>query len=174
MPCHNWLDYAGFAVQCLLLIGLVWYTLETRSIRVATLEQIETLQKPCLSFSTTAREPANAVLGRINGAVGAMVVLCPQGLAQLENSGYGPAVNVRYKLAPVDPASTVARPTGYLMALRQGEKFQPPIPQGILRDAEWKCVVTYESLSGRRYRTEMVVNPLVLTAFSFGPNTTLD
>jgi hypothetical protein len=32
MPCHNWLDYAGFGVQCLLFIGLVWYTLESSDV----------------------------------------------------------------------------------------------------------------------------------------------
>src|SRR5260370_41518365 len=106
MPCHNWLDYASFGVQCLLFIGLVWYTLETRRIRLATQEQIETLQKPCLSFSTTAREADEAVLD-MHGAVGAMIALCPNGMAQLENSGYGQAVNVRYALTPADPTSTI-------------------------------------------------------------------
>jgi hypothetical protein len=168
MPCHDWLDYAGFGVQCLLLGGLVWYTLETRRIRHATQEQIETLQKPCVSFSTTTREANDAILD-MDGAVGGMIAVCPNGLLQLENSGYGQAVNIRYAFTRVDLASTIVRPKGYLTALRQGEKFQPPIPRETLRGNEWSCVITYESLSGQHYRTEMTVNHLVLTSFTFGP-----
>ncbi len=32
----NWLALANFIVQCLLLGGLIWYTIETRKIRIAT------------------------------------------------------------------------------------------------------------------------------------------
>jgi hypothetical protein len=33
---HDWLPLLNFIVQCLLLLGLVWYTVETRKIRKAT------------------------------------------------------------------------------------------------------------------------------------------
>jgi hypothetical protein len=53
----------------------------------------------------------DAVLHR-DGIVGTMMVLCPDGQAQLENAGCASAVNVHYDLTPTDPASTVARPNG--------------------------------------------------------------
>jgi hypothetical protein len=165
---RDWLSVAGFVVQCLIFVGLVWYTFETRRIRKTSQDQIEATQKPCLAFSTTARDFNDAVLDR-GDVVGAMTVLCPEGLAQLENVGCGSAVNVQYELIPTDPASTVARLKGYVIGMRPGEKFQPPIPQGILANNEWQCVLTYESLSGRRYETKVIVNNLVLTSFRFGP-----
>jgi hypothetical protein len=167
---YNWLDVAGFVVQCLLLGGLIWYALETWRIRLASQETIETLQKPCLAFSTAAREYNEALLS-MDGAVGTMIVRCPEGQAQIENVGYGPAVNIRYALTPFVADSTRARPKGYLLGLRPGEKFRPPIPRGILQGNEWMCVLTYESLSGRRYRTNLTVNNLVLTSFKFGLDT---
>jgi hypothetical protein len=174
----GWLDIAtfvvlclGLAVQCLLFVGLVWYTIETRKIRKtsqqqvkASQDQIEATLRPCVTFSTATRDYNEAVFG-MNGAVGAMTVLCPEGRAQIENVGFGPAVNVRYELTPTDLNSTRARPEGYLVGIRVGQVFGPPIPRGILANNEWRCIFTYESLSGRSHRTTVMLNNLVLTSF---------
>jgi len=162
-------------VQCLLLGVVVWYAFETRKIRKvsqrqveASQEQVEAAQKPCLAFSTAPRPFQDAVL-EMEGTNAAMMLRCPEGQAEVENVGSGPAVNVRYNLTPTNPASTLARPSGYLIGMRPGEKFLTPIPRGILQGNEWKFLVTYESLSGRRYQTRIIVNNLILTEIEFGP-----
>jgi hypothetical protein len=97
--------------------------------------------------------------------VGAMTVLCAAGQAQIENVGFGPAVNVHYSLTPTDLNSTPARPQGYLVGIRPGQHFRTPISEGILVNNEWHCVFTYESLSGRPYRTTVRIHNLVQTFF---------
>ena len=179
---HHWLSLFNAVIQFLLLVGLFWYTIETRRIRKLSQRQIETSQrqveisqeqveaahKPCLTFSTAPRDPKEAVM-EMNGAVGAMILRCPESQAQLESVGSGPAINIRYNLTPANPDSTRTRPSGYLLWLRPGDVFLTPIPRGILQGKEWICVITYESLSGRLYQTRILVNNLVLTSIEFGP-----
>ncbi|SRR6266481_6819428 len=132
----------------------------------AAQEQVEAAQKPCLAFSTAPRPAEEAIL-EFGGAVGAMMLRCPEGQAQLENIGSGPAVNARYSLTPTNLDSTIARPSGYLAWMLPGDKFLTPIPRGILQGNEWEIVVTYESLSGRKYQTKITVNNLVQTDIKF-------
>jgi|HubBroStandDraft_1064217.scaffolds.fasta_scaffold43297_3 hypothetical protein len=127
-------------------------------------DQVEALQKPCLVFSTAPRDQSIAVLDP-NGS--AMEIRCPEGQAEIQNIGAGPAVNARYSLTPTNPDSTAARPSGYLVGMLPAEKFLTPIPRGILVGNEWQIVVTYESLSGRKYKTACIVDDLVLTNFKF-------
>ena len=130
-------------------------------------DQIEATQKPCVVFSTAPREPMDAIL-EMGGTDSAMVVRCPEALAQLENIGSGPAVNIRYALAHTNhPEATVPGPSGYLVGLSPAEKFLTPISRNSLLGTEWRIAVTYESLSGRRYKTETTVNNLVLTNIRF-------
>jgi hypothetical protein len=166
MTSRDWLDYSGFAVQCLLFAGLVWYCVETRLLRLASQEQIETLQKPCVTFSMTLRDADDAILD-MDGAVGTTIMLCPGAQVQMENIGYGPAMNIQYHFTPLKPESTRARPKGYAMGLRQGGHLQPPVPRGIMQGNDWNCVIEYESMARRKYRTTMIVKNLVLTSFHF-------
>jgi hypothetical protein len=129
-------------------------------------DQVEAAQKPCLVFSTTPRAPEDAIL-EIGGTNSVMLIFCPQAQAQLENIGNGPAVNARYSLTPIDPASTVARPSGYLVTVSSGQKILTPIPRGTLQGNEWEIVLTYESLARRKYRTRITANNLVLTDIKF-------
>jgi hypothetical protein len=162
-------------IQFLLFVGLVAYTCVTWQILRASRkqievsqEQVEATQKPFVSVSTTARDPNEAIL-EIDRAVGAMMVLCPGGLVQLENVGAGPAINIRYQFTPVDPSSTIARPKGYLMGLRPGETFRIPTPRGVITGYEWDCLISYESVSKRRYETKLKLNGLVITNIEFEP-----
>jgi hypothetical protein len=168
-----WLPIANFIVQCLLFVGLAAYTFVTwrilsasqRQIEVSQ-EQVEAAQKPFVSVSTTARDFNDAVL-EMNSAVGAMIVRCPEGLVQLENVGAGPAVNIRYRFTPVDPNSTQSRPSNYLVGLRPGETFLIPTPRGVLVGYDWNCLISYESLSSRKYETALTLIGLVVTDVKF-------
>lgn len=172
VECTNvfsvWVPLASLVIQVLLFSCLVVYTIETFKIRLASQEQIETSHQPFVAFSCTARDFEAAVL-EMGGAVGAMMVLCPEGTAQIENVGTGPAINIRYSMTPVDPESTRARPNGYLVGLRPGDSFRLPVPRNILHGREWQCVFTYESLGKRRYQTTAHLNGLVLTDICFDP-----
>ncbi|HEV2523348.1 MAG TPA: hypothetical protein VGT24_13290 [Candidatus Acidoferrales bacterium] len=167
------LPIANFIVQCLLFAGLAAYTYVTWRILSASRkqievsqEQVEAAQKPFVSVSTTARDGNDAILN-MHGAVGAMMVLCPGGSVQLANVGAGPAINIRYLFEPVDPDSTPSRPSSYLASLHPGETFLIPTSQGLLAGQEWNCLLTFESLSGRRYQTELRLNGLVITDVKF-------
>jgi hypothetical protein len=168
-----WLPIANFIVQCLLFVGLTVYTVVTwrilgasrKQIEVSQ-EQVEAAQKPCLMFSTTLRAPEDAIL-EMGGTDSAMMILCPQAQAQLENIGNGPTVNARYSLTPINPASTVARPSSYLVTVLSGQKILTPIPRGTLQGNDWEIVLSYESLAGRKYRTRITANNLVLTDIKF-------
>jgi len=97
-----------------------------------------------------------------------MILRCPEALAQLENIGSGPAVNIRYVMLHTNqPEAAVQGPTGYLVGMSPAEKFSTPISRNSLLGVEWKIRVTYESLSGRMYKTETIVNDLVLTNIRF-------
>jgi len=132
----------------------------------ASQDQVEAAQKPCLAFSTAPRGAEEAIL-EIGGAIGTMNLRCPDGQAQLENIGNGPAINARYSLTPVGQNASVARPSGYLVWMLPGDKFLTPIARGLLQGTEWEIVVAYESLGGRKYRTKSTVNNLVLTDIKF-------
>lgn len=98
-----------------------------------------------------------------------MVVRCPGGNVEVRNIGSGPAINIRYAATHNIEAATEQGPSGYLIDIPAGEKFSTPIPRGIFQGHEWEVVFTYESLSGRKYRTKCMINDLVLTNVIFEP-----
>ena len=156
----------GLVIQLLLFGGLVWYCIETRKIRIAATAQVEALQTPCLTFSSTPRDGNEAVLN-MDGVRGAMVLNFHEGDAVLTNIGNGPAVNIEYGLNPL--SNTQARPEGYVSTIPPGARASVPIPRGIFQGQEYQCVLRYESLSQTRYETRIRVNNLVLThSFRFG------
>jgi hypothetical protein len=125
-------------------------------------DQVEATHRPFVSYSSVPRDAEDVVLG-VGGSNAATEIWCPDAQAQIKNYGSGPAINLHYALTPTNPESTVARPEGYLVALRQGARFKTPIARGILQGNEWETVITYESLSGRKYRTKITSDNLVMT-----------
>src|SRR5258708_11182067 len=114
---------------------------------------------------STVRDAEDSILGV--GGTDAGTEIFFRGLdAQIKNYGSGPAINIRFALTPTQPASTAARPQGFLVALRHGGTFRSPIPRGILQGNEWETVITYESLTGRRYQTKITSDNLVMTQIS--------
>jgi len=128
-------------------------------------DQIETTHRPFVSYMSTVRAAEEAILG-VGGTDAATEIYCPGRQAQIKNYGSGPAINIRYALTPTYLKSTVARPEGFLVALRQGGTFRSPIPCGILQGNEWETVITYDSLTGRKYQTKITSDNLVMTKIS--------
>ena len=138
-----------------LLLIFVWDRIDARN-------EVETTHRPFVSYMSTVSDTDDAILG---GA--ATEIFCPGRQAQIKNYGSGPAINIRYALTPTNLKSTVTRPEGFLVALRQGGTFRSPIPSGILQGNEWETVITYESLTGRKYQTKITSDSkLVMTKIS--------
>jgi hypothetical protein len=133
----------------------------------ASQEQAEAMQKPCLMLSTTARPGEDAIL-QMGNIIGGMMLRCPGGNVEMQNVGSGPAVSIRYSATPTNPAASIVRPDGYFVGMQPGEAFPVPIARETLRGNEWEVIVTYDSLSGRKYRTKSIVNDLILTGIQFG------
>jgi hypothetical protein len=163
---RDWLDYLSFVVQVLLLAGLVWYTIETRRIRKTSQEQVEATLRPCVSLSTTARDFQEAVLG-MDEADSAVVLRCPQGMVQIENIGVGPAFNIRYEFRPLHPELTQAHPVGYVAGISKDGTFLIPVARTLLAGHDFECLLDYQSVNHRNYRTAVTLINLAITAMRF-------
>jgi hypothetical protein len=165
-----WIPIANLLIQFLVLAFLVWYACETYQLRKASQEQIEALQKPCLTVATTARDYDDAILG-VDDAIGGMVLAPREGSVQLRNIGAGPAFNIRYKFNYVDQprqnGAVVVEPSGYLPYIKPGDTFAMQVARGILQLHKYELVASYDSLSGRKYETRIAINNLVLTTVQF-------
>src|SRR5690348_14803756 len=82
----EWLPAANFVLQVLVFAVLIWYAIETSQIRRLSYEQIEALQKPCLTFVSTARDQQEAVL-EMDGIVGGMILAAREGNVAIQNVG---------------------------------------------------------------------------------------
>ena len=168
----DWLTkYEAFAIWLegiALLLIFIWDRKDAGEAReestkqlAVSRDQVEATHRPFVSYSSVPRAAEDAVIDLDNSAT--TEIYCPEARAQIKNYGSGPAINVRYALAPTNPASSIARPKGYLAALRQAARFRCPISRGLLQGNEWETVITYESLSGRKYQTKIISDNLVMT-----------
>ena len=169
-PIANDLAFWGFVVQFLILFVLILYARDTRKIRQASQEQVESLQKPCLMLKTSLRDFNDAVL-EVGGNVGGTILAFHEGNAVLENIGSGLAINVLYEMQPIEapPDQNVARPNGYLQSIPPNTNLELPIPRGTFQTRSYEFTTTYESLSGRRYQTKIGIDDLVVSSSDFGP-----
>ena len=156
-----WIQVGTFIVLFLTLVAAVWYAWEAR-------KQAEAQLKPCITFKTMARDAVEAVLG-MGGISGETVLAFDEGRVNIMNIGNGPAINIWYKMEPVNPPpdSNLGCYKSYLHAIQPKDKASLPIARGVLQQHEFQFEIAYESLSGRQYRTKMTVHDLVLTEFSF-------
>jgi hypothetical protein len=164
------LEWASFLLQFAALIALVFYTVETWRIRMASQEQAEAFQRPCITIVSTARNYEDAVI-EIGGAVGGMDVAALEGKLAIVNIGSGPAINVWYAFTPRNPVpgANVARPSGYLQNIPPHGTFVMPIARECLRNLEYELLFRYSSLSRHGYESRITVNDLTITEFHFDP-----
>jgi hypothetical protein len=152
-----------------LVLIFVWDRIEAGQQHEQTLkqlraaeDQVEATHRPFVSFSTIPRAVEDAVL-EVGGAVGALEMLFDRGNARIENIGSGPALNIRYYIKAINAPGMPARPRGYLVGVEAGEWFPTPIARETLRGNDWEIVITYESISGRKYQTKITISNLVMT-----------
>ncbi len=154
-------------IQVLLLVVVLWYTSETSKIRRASQKQVaasenqmEALHKPCLTLATTARNPEDVIL-KVNDLSGAMVAKQIGGDIVLQNIGTGPALNVRYEFILSGRPSIDA----YIPYISCDDPIAIPLAIATLRLHTCEAMISYESVSGRRYTSTIRINNLVLTDF---------
>lgn len=82
-------------VNTLTLIVLLVYTWETRRIRKAAWQQVESAAKPCLTLWSKLRDPSEAIL-ETDGAVGNTKARGDDATFAVHNIGTGVALNVSY------------------------------------------------------------------------------
>jgi len=167
------LDVVNTGIQVLLLLGLVWYTVETRRIRKTSQkqfalgqDQVEATLRPCIALSTAARTGEDAILA-VDGTDSTVVVRCPEGLVQIENIGVGPAINVRYEFRAINPENNLAHPTGYVAGVSVSGTFLIPVARALIVGHDFNCVFDYESVAHRKYRTKVTLRNLVITDLRF-------
>lgn len=165
----DWLPIMNFFLQLVALLVLIWYASLTRNISVASQDQAEAGVLPCLTLATAPRQQEEAVLGELEGRVGAMVVSPRNGNVVLLNIGNGPAINARYQFTPINPpqGANVIRPSNFLPIILAKETFITPVAHNALPNLQYEVVLIYESLSGRHYESRIRIDNLVLTDFRF-------
>jgi hypothetical protein len=161
MKISDWIAATGIFVQVLLLLGLVWYCIETRRIRITSQAQLEALHAPCMTFKATPRNEADAIL-ETHDARGAMILDFIEGSAVLLNIGTGPAVNISYVFTSLDEAN-IRRLDGYIPFVPPKVICSIPVSRVSLVDSDYTCLIEYESLSQAHYSTRMTIRNLVLT-----------
>lgn len=154
------------AVNSATLVVLLWYSLETRRLRVAAQEQLEALAKPCLTLSADLRQPDDAILSMYE-AVGNTIARSNEGNFAVQNIGSGIALNVRYVFNQLD---TNGRKTSddqrYLQSVAPGQPVRMPEPINAFQGS-YAVVFNFESIGGKAYRSTVQLTNRVLTAFKF-------
>ncbi len=168
----NILATAAIAVQTFLLAGVLWYTLETKRLRVQAENQTEGLYKPCLTLWPALRETADAILG-FEGAEGIFVLGSNEGAVVIQNVGSGSALNVRYDFAAIGPALSrnTPHPEGYFPMIVSGQKVRLPLSLSTLSVLDWQVTLSYTSMGGRHYQSLLVVRNHVIIDFKLAEYT---
>lgn len=164
-------------VQALGLAGLVWYTLETRKMRLASqlqvtisqdlinaaMAQVEGLSKPCLTLWSGLRDGPDTVL-EAHGAIGSTKARGDQGTFVVQNIGNGVALNVSYRMTRHEGNHPVN--TRYIQNVLASQKV--PMTEALQQyTQEVPVEFDYESIGGRRYRSRIDMNHHVLTNLRF-------
>jgi len=165
-------------VQSVALLGLFWYCLETRKLRHtsqeqvevsqklidASMEQVEGLSKPCLTFASELRNLQDVVL-KTKRAVGTTQAAFNAGNFMVHNIGNGIALNISYYFVK-DEAQAKPKPVRYIQHLLASQKVTIAEFKTLF-EGSWIVVLEYESIGGRNYRTTLHMNDHVLTAIRF-------
>lgn len=168
------------AIQFLGLVGLAFYAIETRRIRKASedqvrvsqgliraaMDQVEGLSKPCLTLYAGLRDATEAI-AEGHGAVGNTAARGEQGSFVMQNIGNGTALNISYRFLGI-PREDAARQhhRNYLQNILAGQRITMPQPMTAY-GGDWEPHIEYTSIGGRKYRSVLILNNLVLTNFEF-------
>lgn len=151
-------------VQTLGVLGLAVYCIETYRIRRSSQQQVETAQKPFVTFLCELRDGADVIL-EMGGAVGSLVARADQGSYVIHNVGNGVAINLRYRITRNEGLGE--QPWRYMPAVPATSRVTLVETLGGY-NANHVATFEYESIGGRKYRSTITLNHHVITAFNFG------
>ena len=147
-------QWLALGVSALTFGGLVWYVIETYRIRLASQRQLEAMRRPCLVVCGAIRDPKDAVM---RPGCALLRVAGNAGLVAIMNIGNGPAFNAEYQLSPLDDGKRKPGPH-FLVHVLNDQANPLPIPTQTVSDGTWSLALTYESISGRCYKTETTID----------------
>jgi len=168
-----------FIVQTVGFLALVWYAFETRNIRQAAqrqvdvshhllkaaLDQTEGLAKPYLILLGKLRDISETIVD-MHGAKGSTTADTTDAQFVLKNIGTGVALNVTYSFRRLNSDVPRDAPTTYVLNVEAGQKLQLA-ELATLFSEECEATLYFESITGRRYRTIIVMHNLVFTGSTF-------
>ena len=160
---QDWIQVALLIVQILIFGGFAWLAAGTLRLRRISGEQLEALHKPCITVAATPRDSAAALLD-MDDAVGTLEIP-NEGNVELKNIGSGPAFNLRYQLKDFESSGQLS--SSYVPFISPGGRSKIPILTTTLRLQKHYLLVWYESLSGKRYETNVAIDNGTLTDFRF-------
>lgn len=154
-------------VQSLGLVGLAIYCWETYKIRRASLDQIESQAKPCITFWAQLRDGVEAILA-MHGATGNLVVQPNGGSYVIQNLGNGLALNLKYHITRESPSPDTANRLEWRYIPTIAPAARATLVETLgEHNREHEATFEYESIGGRKYRSTISLKHHVIVAFEF-------
>ena len=156
------------AVNTATLLALLWYSFETRRLRIIAQDQLEALAKPCLTLWADLRNQTDAILS-MDQAVGNTVIRTNDANFVVQNIGNGAALNIRYVFKALDADSRCPKDSpSYIQALLAGQKAALPEPINAFA-GNYQLILRFEGFGGKAYESAVTLNGHVLVGFRFRP-----
>ena len=160
------IELAGLIVQCLIFIGLLVYAWDTHKLQIASQDQNEIMQKPCVVPVVRERSTDDPIGTTVSAAYDVGAGITPEHnaidfsgthYAVLQNIGDGAAFNVRYKIQKREPRHEIG--SGRFLYIPKGGKVTTHLIAEYFDASDQhesvKLKISYESPSGQRYKITM-------------------
>jgi hypothetical protein len=168
MDCflRYWVPILGVLISAGTLVVIIAYTRITARLERAAQEQAEALQKPVLALICVTRlNETDQLFEQAEMGISPQAMEFASdpntGKVIIKNIGTGPALNVTFVLHPASLAPNPRDPHSHHRRLPYlGPKDTiagPTTIDGMMLDT-YKFTVDYESLSGKKYHTKMLVS----------------
>lgn len=161
MECfvHIWIPILGFLVSVATLAVVVKYTAITARLERAAQDQTESSRKPVVVLLFDIRsDDFELVFEAIEAQrvpPATMLRISEAGNFLIINIGTGPALNITVDFGPVPEPATANRYARKIPFIAPGARVEAPIGFGNNLGDDYKFTARYESLSGRKYLTEL-------------------
>jgi hypothetical protein len=156
---HIWIPIPGLLVSAGTLAVVVKYTAITARLGRAAQDQIEASRKPVVVLLFDIRSDDFSLIFESPNAQrvppATMLRISESGNFLISNIGTGPALNVTVSFGPVPEHSAANRYARKIQFIVPGSRAETPIGLGNNLGDEYTFTARYESLSGRKYFTEL-------------------
>jgi hypothetical protein len=157
-----WIPVLALLVNLATLVALIFYTRITAKIERAAQKQAEATQMPVVVLKIELRQDsmdeAMERIGQGHIVQGAQLAVTANGHFLVRNIGTGPALNLTFDFLPVgskDESGRHARKFPYVLA---DQALESPLSTSSITN-DYRFTAEYESLSHKKYVTEMILHP---------------